>query len=121
MRELIVYLGTGRVGELVRKDNGNLQFRYDGKYPGPPISQSMPVQEAAHPHRICLAVFGGLLLEGESREAAARNLGVSTRNDFALLEAFGGDCAGALRFWSLAGWRRQPRWSSGWMRPLLTN
>ena len=71
MSELIVYLLDRRAGRLIRKDNGNLQFRYDPDYDGPPISQALPIQEAAHPHNICRAVFGGLLLEGDARETLA--------------------------------------------------
>ena len=96
MSELVVYLVGRRAGRLIRKDNGNLQFRYERDYEGAAISQSMPVQSGAYPNDICRAVFGGLLLEGEAREAMARNLGVSIGNDYALLEALGGDCAGAL-------------------------
>jgi len=96
MSELIVYLCGRRAGRLIRKDNGNLQFRYDPEYAGPVISQALPVQEAAHSHAVCRAVFGGLLLEGDAREALARNLGISSGNDYALLQELGGDCAGAI-------------------------
>ena len=96
MSELIVYLSGRRAGRLIRKDNGNLQFRYDPDYAGPVISQALPVQQAAHPHDVCRSVFGGLLLEGDAREALARNLGVSVGNDYALLQELGGDCAGAI-------------------------
>ncbi|MGA2164328.1 MAG: type II toxin-antitoxin system HipA family toxin [Solirubrobacteraceae bacterium] len=96
MSELIVYLSSQRAGRLIRKGNGNLQFRYDPGYAGPAISQALPIQKAAHPHSTCHAVFGGLLLEGDARAALARNLGVSVGNDYALLEALGGDCAGAV-------------------------
>jgi serine/threonine-protein kinase HipA len=96
MSELVVYLSGRRAGRLIRKDNGNLQFRYDADYAGPVISQALPIQEAAHPHAVCRAVFGGLLLEGDAREALARNLGVSIGNDYALLQELGGDCAGAI-------------------------
>ena len=96
MEELIVYLSGERVGRLILKENGNLQFRYDAEYRGPPVSQSLPVRQDAHPHRVCRAVFGGLLLEGEAREALARNLGISAGNDYALLRELGGDCAGAM-------------------------
>jgi serine/threonine-protein kinase HipA len=96
MSELVVYLSGRRAGRLIRKDNGNLQFRYDPDYAGPAISQALPVQRDAHPHAVCRAVFGGLLLEGEAREALARNLGVSVGNDYALLGELGGDCAGAI-------------------------
>jgi serine/threonine-protein kinase HipA len=96
MSELIVYLSSKRAGCLIRKPNGNLQFRYDPGYTGPAISQALPIQKAAHPHALCHAVFGGLLLEGDARVALARNLGVSIGNDYAMLEQLGGDCAGAV-------------------------
>lgn len=96
MSELIAYLSGLRVGRLIRKDNGNLQFRYDPDYAGRAISHALPVQQAAHPHAVCHAVFGGLLLEGDAREALARNLGISVGNDYALLQELGGDCAGAI-------------------------
>jgi serine/threonine-protein kinase HipA len=96
MTELAVHLAGERAGRLIRKDNGNLQFRYDAGYSGPPISWALPIQEDAHPHAVCRAVFGGLLPEGDGREALARNLGISAGNDYGLLEEVGGDCAGAI-------------------------
>lgn len=96
MSELIVYLSGRRTGRLIRKGNGNLQFRYDPGYAGPAISQALPIQSAAHPHATCHAVFGGLLLEGDARAVLARNIGVSVGNDYALLRELGGDCAGAV-------------------------
>lgn len=89
-------MATERVGELVLKDNGNLQFRYDDSYGGPSISHALPKQHEAHPHATTKAVFGGLLPEADVREAVARNLGVSVSNDYALLAELGGDVAGAL-------------------------
>jgi serine/threonine-protein kinase HipA len=94
--ELITYLADRRAGRLIRKDNGNLQFRYDNDYAGPPLSHAMPVQSEAHPHAVCHAVFGGLLPEGDGREALARALGISPGNDYGLLAEVGGDCAGAI-------------------------
>lgn len=96
MKELCVYLRGSYAGRLIRKENGNMQFRYDPEYGGPPLSQALPVQPDAHPHAACLAVFGGLLPEGQGRESIARNAGISAHNDFALLEELGGDCAGAI-------------------------
>jgi serine/threonine-protein kinase HipA len=93
---LIAYLGDRRTGRLIRKDNGNLQFRYDDGYDGPPLSHAMPVRAEAHPHAVCRAVFGGLLPEGEGRETLARALGISPGNDYGLLAEIGGDCAGAI-------------------------
>ncbi|MDO8185251.1 type II toxin-antitoxin system HipA family toxin [Conexibacter sp. JD483] len=96
MSELFVYLAERRVGRLLRKDNGNLQFRYDADWSGPPLSYALPLQPDAHPHAVARAVFGGLLLEGEARGVLARALGLSATNDFGLLEEVGGDCAGAI-------------------------
>lgn len=96
MSALVVWMASRRVGELIQKPNGNLQFRYYSPYDGPPISQSLPRQDAAHGHSAVRAVFGGLLPEGDVREVLARNLGISERNDFRLLEEVGGDVAGAL-------------------------
>jgi serine/threonine-protein kinase HipA len=96
MKELVVTLAGVRAGRLVQKNNGNLQFRYDASYSGPPISYAMPVQAEAHPHKLCQAVFGGLLLEGDGRDTLAKILGVSANNDFALLEEVGRDVAGAV-------------------------
>jgi len=96
VNELIVHLAGVPAGRLILKDNGNLQFRYDADYAGPPLSWALPVQLEAHPHAVCRAVFGGLLPEGIGREAIARGLGLSPGNDYALLEGLGGDCAGAI-------------------------
>ncbi|MGD9925817.1 MAG: type II toxin-antitoxin system HipA family toxin, partial [Pseudorhodoplanes sp.] len=47
----------------------------------------------------CRPFFSGLLPEEGQREAVARALGISKGNDFALLNALGGDVAGALTLW----------------------
>jgi serine/threonine-protein kinase HipA len=96
LKALVVWIADERVGELVLKDNVNLQFRYDPAYVGPPISHALPKQREAHPHAAAKAVFGGLLPEADVRETLARNLGVSVTNDYALLAELGGDVAGAL-------------------------
>ena len=46
----------------------------------------------------CRGFFAGVLPEQAQREMIARNLGISERNDFALLERIGGECAGAVTF-----------------------
>ncbi|MBA3585089.1 MAG: type II toxin-antitoxin system HipA family toxin [Gemmatimonadetes bacterium] len=96
MSRLVVWRAGARVGEVLRKSNGNLQFRYAPGYGGPPVSQALPLQDTAHGHRVTRAVFGGLLPEGDVRGALARNLGLSEGNDFGLLEEVGGDVAGAV-------------------------
>ena len=86
-----------RAGVLADERDG-LHFAYDPAWIGaarPPLSQSLPLD--GEPARGAVhAYFGGLLPEGEPRRLLARRLGVSERNDFALLAAIGGDCAGAI-------------------------
>lgn len=60
-----------------------------------PISQCLPL-DGSFGELDVEAFFGGLLPEGERREQLARLLGVSETGTFSLLEAFGGDTAGAL-------------------------
>jgi HipA-like protein len=102
MDELIVYLCGDRAGRLILKDNGNLQFRYDAEYRGPPVSQSMPVQAAAHPHNLCRAVFGGLLRKG-TRARRSRATSVSPRATTTLCSSQWGETALVrLSCWRLA-------------------
>ena len=61
----------------------------------PPLSQSLPL-DGSYSGASVEAFFGGLLPEGVPRGVLARNLGVSVGNDFGLLEALGGDTAGAI-------------------------
>jgi serine/threonine-protein kinase HipA len=67
-------------------------WRADGR---PPLSQSLP-PDGSYARVAVEALFGGLLPEGAPREQLARNLGVSAGNDFGLLQALGGDTAGAI-------------------------
>jgi HipA-like protein len=95
---LDVCLGGRPAGILFRKDNGNLQFRYDSSYiaaKGPPLSVNLPVRAEAYSHRECLAFFGNLLPEEDVRRQVALATGISAANDYKLLERFGGDVAGA--------------------------
>jgi serine/threonine-protein kinase HipA len=98
-RTLEVALFGDRVGELVQTDSGRLQFTYDAAWSevgGAFLSLSLPVREEPFDHRASEPFFGGLLPEEGVRDRVARYLGVSARNDFALLEQIGGECAGAV-------------------------
>jgi serine/threonine-protein kinase HipA len=104
-RRLEVWCFDERAGVLVDDPNG-LEFDYaeDWKDAGrPPLSHSLPL-DGSYTSAAVQAYFGGLLPEGAPRERAARNLGVSAGNDFALLAALGGDTAGAISL--LAGGQR---------------
>lgn len=86
-----------RAGVLADEPDG-LRFAYDAAWLAagrPPLSQALPLDAAPQAGAVH-AFFGGLLPEGEPRRLIARRLGVSERNDFALLAAIGGDCAGAI-------------------------
>jgi serine/threonine-protein kinase HipA len=101
-RRLVVWQGQRRVGELIQDAQGALQFAYGADWledpAARPISMSLPKQPKAFPDRACRPFFDGLLPEGTPRRAVAQALGISERNPFALLDALGGDVAGALEF-----------------------
>jgi serine/threonine-protein kinase HipA len=63
-----------------------------------PLSQSLPLKKESFKGKECRAFFAGILPEESKREIIARNLGISARNDYAMLERIGGECAGAVTF-----------------------
>lgn len=74
---------------------GRLSFAYA---PGVsvPLSQSLPIRAEPFDDRAARPFFAGLLPEGGERKQIAKTLQVSTQNDYALLDALGGECAGAV-------------------------
>ncbi len=101
-RTLDVYLLEKLAGQLVQEDDGQLTFTYAESYLTDPaalaLSHSLPLSGETYPSKICRGFFSGILPEGEKREIIARNLGISARNDFSMLERIGGECAGAITF-----------------------
>ncbi len=101
-RVLDVYLHRQHVGVLVQSQHGDVVFEYDADYlniPGArPLSQSLPLRGKRFNQKECRPFFAGILPEESKREIIARNLGISARNDFALLEQIGRECAGAVTF-----------------------
>lgn len=98
---LLVWYGAGQVGELyLGPDGRSIGLRYHEQWQasGVPISQSLPLAQASFTPESGVAHlwFGHLLPEEGSRAALVRRLGVAD-DDYALLWALGGDCAGALR------------------------
>ncbi|MDR2781864.1 MAG: type II toxin-antitoxin system HipA family toxin [Holosporaceae bacterium] len=86
------------VGSLFQDESGRMSFQYDGQWlkEGFAISISLPLQNEIFSEQKCRPFFEGLLPEGAIRDEIARNLGVSSKSDFALLREIGGDCAGAI-------------------------
>ncbi len=102
-RDLTVYLQGEVAGTLRQGDSGRLTFTYARGWldrPGArPLSLSLPLQEEPFDDRLARPYFAGLLPDDLARERLARYLGVSRRNDFALLTEVGGECAGAVAFY----------------------
>ena len=101
-RTLDVYLHNDLVGHLVQDDGGGMVFDYVESWlnkPGAtPLSQSLPLRKKRFKRNECRGYFAGILPEAAKREIIARNLGISARNDYAMLERIGGECAGAVTF-----------------------
>jgi len=99
-RFLDVLLHQQRVGQLEQDDFGSLWFRYSEEWlalrDAVPLSHSLSLQQEPFKRNECRPFFAGLLPEEQSREVIAKVLGVSSRNDFAILERIGGECAGAV-------------------------
>ncbi len=81
---------------------GRLSFQYGPDWlarPNPVVlSQSLPIRPEPFDDSQCRAFFAGLLPEGNLRRLIAQQCQVSSQNDFALLNAIGGECAGAITF-----------------------
>ena len=99
---LVVWWDERKVGELSIDKGGAMHFAYTPEWltdeTAPGLSHAMPKKQEPFKDHACKAVFGGLLPEESQRTAIARALGVSPDNPFRLLEALGGDVAGALAF-----------------------
>lgn len=101
-RTLDVYLAQELVGRLIQDDHGQIAFDYaaswldqDGAFP---ISHSLPLRPERFTQKECRGFFGGILPEEGNRRVIARIFQISDKNDFAMLERIGGECAGALAF-----------------------
>jgi len=97
---LDVYLSTERVGKLSLDDDRRFVFKYHpdwvAGHDSQPLSLSLPVRAEPYHDEFAKPFFANLLPEAEIRYLIAKNLGLSEKNDFALLEAIGGECAGAV-------------------------
>ena len=97
--KLIVYRSGQRVGVLSR-DEDSYFFSYDTawlvQYRPAPLSISLPLREEPFSAKESKPFFSNLLPEGQLRDHYANKHRVSAEDDFALLEALAGDCAGAI-------------------------
>jgi serine/threonine-protein kinase HipA len=100
MKRLTVYLNGEGVGTLVEDDSGLLEFRYAPEWMGRPdampLSRSLPLQSEPFRGKHARPFFAGILPDEGPRQQIAAILGISERNDFAMLERIGGECAGAV-------------------------
>lgn len=96
MGRLDIFLGDRPVGTLTVEDQGRLRFAYAGS-DVPPLSLSLPVRAEPYADEACRPFFAGLLPEGEALRHAAANKRLQPYETFRLLEAYGGECAGAVR------------------------
>lgn len=100
MKKLAVYLNSHRTGTLEQDAGGQLQFTYNPEWlnnpDAIPLSRSLPLQEETFSGTKARPFFAGILPEQDSRIKIAAILGISDKNDFAMLEKIGGECAGAV-------------------------
>lgn len=102
-RALIALLDGEPVGRVLRDRIGRMTFVYEDGWRHPPdsypLSLSMPLAAAEHPHARIDAYLWGLLPDNANiLDRWARRFRVSARNPFALLAHVGADCAGAVQF-----------------------
>ena len=95
-----VYYQNLFAGILNQEPGGRHVFTYDSSYidsGAPAIAYTLPIQTQPHYSETSLhPFFDNLVAEGWLRNAQARALGIAQENRFALLLAFGQDCAGAV-------------------------
>jgi len=101
-RILDVFLHRDLVGKLIQDEHGSMRFTYVPEWlnrPGAiPLSHSLALTGKRFGRNECRGFFAGVLPEQHQREVIANNLGISPKNDFAMLEKIGGECAGAVTF-----------------------
>lgn len=100
---LVAVMDGTVIGTVVRERNARLRFDYADtwrRHPDAlPLSLSMPLVRATHPHAVVDAFLWGLLPDNEQTLAHwASRFHVSARNAFGLLTHIGEDCAGAVQF-----------------------
>jgi serine/threonine-protein kinase HipA len=100
---LEVFLNNGYAGRLSQEGGNRFRFQYHQDWlDNPsviPLSLSLPLRLEPYVDENARPFFANLLPEGNQRPLIARRLGISESNDYALLAAIGGECAGAVSLW----------------------
>jgi len=90
------------VGHLIQNDGGQMVFDYAENWlqkpDATPLSHSLPLRRKRLYSQGMPRVLRRRSARRKQREIIARNLGISGRNDYAMLERIGGECAGAVTF-----------------------
>lgn len=98
-KKLSVFLHDVYVG-ILNYEQGKLTFEYDKDYiqqpSARPISSALPITSEIFSHQMVAPFFSGLLPDEGVRYRLAKYLHLSDKNIFGLLEAIGGECAGAI-------------------------
>jgi len=95
-----VYLHNKFAGHLWLDKKRRFVFQYDKNYmnlaDAVPLSLSLPLQGEPYSDDFAKPFFSNLLPEGEIGAQLSKIKHISEQNDFKLLEAIGGECAGAV-------------------------
>jgi len=98
LKQLGVWFEGHRVGDL-RQVAAGLSFQYASGWLESPqafaLALPLPLRDEAF-GKPAANYFSNLLPEGPARQAVCARLGISYDNDYALLQALGRDCAGAI-------------------------
>jgi serine/threonine-protein kinase HipA len=98
--KLEVRFGAIVVGTVRVDEGGRFCFAYDPTWCTRgdrfPVSLTLPISSHEYVDGPAHTFFVNLLPEGAVRQTICARLGISADNDFALLQAIGGECAGAL-------------------------
>ncbi|MFA4935811.1 MAG: type II toxin-antitoxin system HipA family toxin [Candidatus Methanoperedens sp.] len=97
---LDVFLNNELIGHLWLDQKRKFAFQYTAEWVrdsrATSISLSLPLREQLFSDDEAHPFFSNLLPEADIRRVIASKLGISEKNDFALLEIMGGECAGAV-------------------------
>jgi serine/threonine-protein kinase HipA len=101
-KELRVLLSDNEIGSVHQNRHGHLSFTYDDEWrsriDSTPLSLSMPLTQKEHGRKATENYLWGLISDDpQTREELAKRKGVSPRNAFALLSAYGEDSVGAVQ------------------------